>query len=332
MWGRWCSRSRGLRDSGLGARDSDSDWDSYRDVSRLRSQSSSMLGHLLGRGVSSAAAQCDRAGAGRRPTVDQLIALKRVGSPAISPDGKLVAYTVREANWDENAYETEIWIADVAAATTRQLTNGKKSSGSPSWSPDGARIAFTSDRSDKQQIWLIRPSFGEAEQLTREDEGVGTFAWSPDGKQIAFTMTDPKPEALEGPRQEVRRVRDRRRGPAPHAPLGDRRRVEEDEAPDEGRLHGRQLRLVARRQGRSPSTTRSTPTRRTAARPTSRSSRSRTRRSGRSSRRTARTTARSGRRTGRRSPSPRRWRSRSTTTRTATSRSMPAAGGADHAT
>ncbi|MCU0252598.1 MAG: prolyl oligopeptidase family serine peptidase [Vicinamibacterales bacterium] len=129
------------------------------------------------------------------PTVDQLIGLKRVGSPAISPDGTLVAYTVREANWNENSYETEIWIADVAAGTNRQLTSGKKSSGSPKWSPDGARIAFTSDRSDKPQIWLIRPSFGEAEQLTREDEGVGSFAWSPDGKQIAFTMTDPKPEA-----------------------------------------------------------------------------------------------------------------------------------------
>ena len=129
------------------------------------------------------------------PTVDQLIALKRAGSPAISPDGKLVAYTVREVNWDENSYETEIWLADVASGTNRQLTNAKKSSGSPSWSPDGSRIAFTSDRSDKQQIWLIRPSFGEAEQLTREDEGVGSFAWSPDGKQIAFTMTDPKPEA-----------------------------------------------------------------------------------------------------------------------------------------
>jgi len=136
------------------------------------------------------------AGAQTGPTVDQLIGLKRAGSPAISPDGKLVAYTVREANWDENAYETEIWLADVAAGTTRQLTNGKKSSGSPDWSPDGRRLAFTSDRSDKQQIWLISTTFGEAEQLTREDEGVGgNFAWSPDGTQIAFTVTDPKPEA-----------------------------------------------------------------------------------------------------------------------------------------
>ena len=129
------------------------------------------------------------------PTVDQLISLKRVGSPAISPDGSLVAYTVREANWEDNSYETEIWIADVAAGTTRQLTNGKKSSGSPAWSADGSRVAFTSERTDKQQIWLIRPSFGEAEQLTHENEGVGRFAWSPDGTQIAYTVADPKSES-----------------------------------------------------------------------------------------------------------------------------------------
>src|ERR1700752_2484508 len=46
------------------------------------------------------------------PTVDALISLERAGAPTISPDGKWVAYTMRETNWDEKAYETEIWIAD----------------------------------------------------------------------------------------------------------------------------------------------------------------------------------------------------------------------------
>ena len=46
------------------------------------------------------------------PTVDQILSLKRAGSPEISPDGRWVAYTVRETNWDDNAYETEIWLAD----------------------------------------------------------------------------------------------------------------------------------------------------------------------------------------------------------------------------
>src|SRR5258705_5229058 len=91
------------------------------------------------------------------PTVDQILSLKRVGSPELSPDGRWVAYTVRETNWDENAYETEIWLADAGTSSpnpaTRQLTNAKKSSQSPAWSPDGSKIAFISDRTEKRQIY-----------------------------------------------------------------------------------------------------------------------------------------------------------------------------------
>src|SRR5919108_4703295 len=105
------------------------------------------------------------------PSIDDLLNLKRVAAPAISPDGRLVAYTVRETNWDENAYETEIWVADVRAGTDRQLTNGRKSSHSPSWSPDGSKLAFLSDRSDKQQIYVINPFAGEAEAVTSLEDG-----------------------------------------------------------------------------------------------------------------------------------------------------------------
>ncbi|HUL72440.1 MAG TPA: S9 family peptidase [Vicinamibacterales bacterium] len=136
--------------------------------------------------------------AGSSPTIDDLISLKRVtGSPAISPDGRFVAYTVRETNWDDDRYETEIWLADVAAGTTRQLTNAPKSSGAPAWSPDGRRIAFSSDRSDKRQIYLIDPAGGEAVKLTSSEDGVGGFRWSPDGASIAFTAVDPQTDALK---------------------------------------------------------------------------------------------------------------------------------------
>ena len=131
------------------------------------------------------------------PTVDQILSLRRVASPEISPDGRYVAYTVRDTNWDDDAYETEIWIADVGAGTRYQLTNAKKSSQSPAWSPDGLRLAFTSDRTDKRQLYIINPRGGDAEPLTSGDAGVGTFAWSPDGKSIAYTVTDPKSAAIK---------------------------------------------------------------------------------------------------------------------------------------
>src|SRR5215212_3725950 len=101
------------------------------------------------------------------PTIDQLIGLKRAGSPAISPNGQWVAYTVREANWEDNNYHTEIWLADVKSGDLRQLTNNaKKSSSSPAWSPDGSKLAFATDREDKRQIYLIDPRGGEAHKLT----------------------------------------------------------------------------------------------------------------------------------------------------------------------
>src|SRR5512140_878112 len=131
------------------------------------------------------------------PTVDQLLALKRVGTPEISPDGRWVAYTVRETNGDDNAYETEIWLADVQTGAVRQLTNAKKSSTAPAWSPDGTRLAFISDRTEKRQIYVINPHAGEAEALTSLEDGVRAFAWAPDGTRIAFTATEPKSAAMK---------------------------------------------------------------------------------------------------------------------------------------
>jgi dipeptidyl aminopeptidase/acylaminoacyl peptidase len=130
------------------------------------------------------------------PTIDQLISLERVGTPAISPTRDLVAYTVRSTDWDENTYHTEVWLADVTSGETRQLTNNpKKSSASPTWSPDGRTLAFATDRDDKRQIYVIDPRGGEARKLTSAEDGVGSFAWAPDGKAIAYTSTDPKSDA-----------------------------------------------------------------------------------------------------------------------------------------
>ena len=131
------------------------------------------------------------------PTVDQILSLKRAGSPQISPDGRYAAYTIQKTNWDDNAYETDIWLADTQTGLTRQLTAAKKSSTAPAWSPDGTRLAFISDRSDKRQIYVIDPQGGEAEPLTASEEGIGSFAWAPDGKTIAYAAAEPRAAALK---------------------------------------------------------------------------------------------------------------------------------------
>jgi dipeptidyl aminopeptidase/acylaminoacyl peptidase len=133
------------------------------------------------------------------PNVDQILSLKRAGSPEISPDGRWVAYTVRETNWDDNAYETEIWLVDARGSNNapRQLTNAKKSSLAPSWAPDGSKLAFISDRTDKRQIYVINPQAGEAEALTTLEDGVEGFAWSPDSKSLAFTANEPKSSLMK---------------------------------------------------------------------------------------------------------------------------------------
>lgn len=131
------------------------------------------------------------------PSIDDLINLKRAGSPVVSPDGRQVAFTIRETNWDENAYETELWLGDAAGGAPRQLTNARRSSVQPAWSPDGAWLAFVSDRDGKRQLYRIAVAGGEAEKLTSGDEGVANFAWSPKGDQIAFTMIDPVSEAMK---------------------------------------------------------------------------------------------------------------------------------------
>jgi len=143
------------------------------------------------------------AGAGARaqmpssPSIDDLLNLKRVATPALSPDAKWVAYTVRETNWDDNAYETEIWVAPSDSGEPHQLTNAAKSSSQPAWSPDSRTLGLISDRDGKRQIYRIDMAGGEAEKLTSAEEGVTSFAWAPDGKSIAFTALDPQTDAMK---------------------------------------------------------------------------------------------------------------------------------------
>lgn len=139
------------------------------------------------------------------PTIDQSLEMYNVGSPKISPDGRHVVYEQTRTNWDANAFETDLWIADVGTGERHLLSTTGHTCNSAEWSPDGKWIAFASDRpgalpkspDGKRQLWIMPADGGEAQQLTKTEKGIGGFVWSPDSQRIAFGAEAPEPKTMK---------------------------------------------------------------------------------------------------------------------------------------
>ena len=139
------------------------------------------------------------------PTIDQSLEMQGAFNPEISPDGKRVVYEVSRTNWDDNAFERDLWIVATEGGEGHQLTASKKSSTNAAWSPDSKWIAFLSDRpgqisgtpEGKKQVYIIAADGGEARQLTKVETGVNNLAWSMDPKKLAFSAEDPEPKAIK---------------------------------------------------------------------------------------------------------------------------------------
>jgi len=142
---------------------------------------------LAGSGFAPAQAQ---APAGLRFTVEEMLKLRRVSDPQLSPDGRFVAYVVTDVSLEKNKRVNHLWVVPSAGGEPMALVHDDKPDTSPRWSPDGKRLAFLSTREDGSQVWVVDMAQGRAvgkpRQVTKVATEVSSFAWSPDGRWLAF--------------------------------------------------------------------------------------------------------------------------------------------------
>ena len=124
-------------------------------------------------------------------THEDVFLMKRISSPAISPDGRWIVFSVTEPSYTEGDQVSDLWLVPTAGgAEPRRLTNTKGGEGGVDWSPDSRRIAFSARREgdDVAEIYVLDlTDGGEAQRVTNLSTGASSPLWRPDGKAILFT-------------------------------------------------------------------------------------------------------------------------------------------------
>ena len=116
--------------------------------------------------------------------------MKRVGAPAVSPDGRWAVLPLTEPAYDEAKEVVDLWIVPVdGSAKPRRLTSAKGSESGPAWSPDSRRLAFSAKREEDEaaQIYVLDiAGGGEARRVTSSPLACRAPIFSPDGRSLLY--------------------------------------------------------------------------------------------------------------------------------------------------
>jgi len=118
--------------------------------------------------------------------VDALLAISRIGEPALSPDGRTIAFTVQTVDIDKNTKPQQIFTVALTGGVPKQITQDGTDNERPKWSPDSRQIFYTSNRDGSKQIWVMDPDGSHSRQITHfSTEATGQVV-SADGKKLVF--------------------------------------------------------------------------------------------------------------------------------------------------
>jgi dipeptidyl aminopeptidase/acylaminoacyl peptidase len=142
-----------------------------------------------------------QSGSGKHPfTFEDMMKLKRVSGPAISPDGRWVLFSAVDVDLAANKKTPHLWIVPLAGGEARQITFSPTGEDRGRFSPDGRKFLFTSPRAGSSQIWVSgfdsatgMPT-GDSQRITTISTEADGALWSPDGRNIVF-LSEVYPDA-----------------------------------------------------------------------------------------------------------------------------------------
>ncbi len=132
-------------------------------------------------------------------TVQDVARTRSVGSALISPDGKLIAYTLNVprdiTTEDDGPQWTELHLIG-SDGSSRAFVSGQVNVGGVQWAGDSTRISFLTKREKDEAgaLYVIDVTGGEAQKVFEFDGGIGSYTWRPGGMEIAFISAGPEPE------------------------------------------------------------------------------------------------------------------------------------------
>jgi dipeptidyl aminopeptidase/acylaminoacyl peptidase len=133
-------------------------------------------------------ASCALVSAQKRPfDASALMQLKRIGDPQISPDGKLMTFSVVSVDLAANTKPKSVWVMPLSGGVPKQISLASENAERARWAPDSKHMVWISDRNGSTQIWQVDPDGGDAKQITNLSTEADGVIYSPDGKNLVFT-------------------------------------------------------------------------------------------------------------------------------------------------